>query len=160
MSSTNKTDFLSLNNWLPTDKPKREDYNTDNLIIDEAVKQHFTNESIHTSTEEKNRWNNPIYVGVYFGNGTLEREITNDCDFIPQAAIVFACDKCPSRLDASNGKKYNYFAFATDIGSTRGFHLSGSDSSFTITQDVTPVQGSEFNYLNEVGTAYTYILFR
>lgn len=160
MSSTNKTSYLSLNNWLPTDKPKREDFNMDNTAIDSAIKEHFTDGVIHISDEERSRWNSPVYIDVYFGDGTLSRTITNDCDFIPEAAIVFACDKCPSRFSASQLKKYNYFAFATDIGSTRGFHLSRTDSSFTVTQDVTPVQESEFNYLNELGTAYTYILFR
>lgn len=38
MSSTNKTS-LGLNQWVGTDKPKREDFNEDNRITDEGINQ-------------------------------------------------------------------------------------------------------------------------
>jgi len=37
MPSTNKTEFLGLNHWSGSDKPKREDFVGDNLIIDSAL---------------------------------------------------------------------------------------------------------------------------
>ncbi len=38
MGSAQKTDFLSLNKWIRTDNPKREDFNYDNATIDNAIK--------------------------------------------------------------------------------------------------------------------------
>lgn len=37
MPSTNKTPNLGLNQWLGTDKPKREDWNLDNSLTEQAI---------------------------------------------------------------------------------------------------------------------------
>lgn len=39
MPSTHKTGHLSLNNWLGTDKPKKDDFNEDNSRIDNACRR-------------------------------------------------------------------------------------------------------------------------
>lgn len=38
MPSSNKTSHLRLNRWVGTDKPKKDDFNDDNLLIDAACK--------------------------------------------------------------------------------------------------------------------------
>ena len=38
MGSAQKTDFLSLNKWISTDIPKREDFNYDNATIENVIK--------------------------------------------------------------------------------------------------------------------------
>ena len=47
MGSAQKTDFLSLNKWISTDIPKREDFNYDNATIDNAIKEHTNDMSKH-----------------------------------------------------------------------------------------------------------------
>lgn len=46
MSSSNKTE-LGLNLWLGGDKPKREDFCNDNLIIDKQITEHKNDVSYH-----------------------------------------------------------------------------------------------------------------
>ena len=55
MSSTNKTE-IGLNLWLGGDKPKREDFCNDNLIIDKQIINHKNDMSCHVSEEERNKW--------------------------------------------------------------------------------------------------------
>ena len=43
MPTNNKTSNLNLNSWLSTDKPKREDFVNDNIILDTAIGQHINN---------------------------------------------------------------------------------------------------------------------
>lgn len=52
MSSTNKTE-IGLNLWLGGDKPKREDFCNDNLIIDKQIIDHKNDMSCHVSEEER-----------------------------------------------------------------------------------------------------------
>lgn len=40
MASTNKTETLGLNQWIGSDKPKMEDFNSDNRLIDTALAGH------------------------------------------------------------------------------------------------------------------------
>ena len=53
MGSAQKTDFLSLNKWISTDIPKREDFNYDNATIDNAIKEHTNDMSKHISQSER-----------------------------------------------------------------------------------------------------------
>lgn len=52
MSSSNKTE-LGLNLWLGGDKPKREDFCNDNLIIDKQITEHKNDVSYHVSQEDR-----------------------------------------------------------------------------------------------------------
>jgi hypothetical protein len=76
MPSSNKTLYLALNKWLGMDKPKKDDFNHDNQIIDEAVHAvsarvesldgavnatlaaHTNNAAVHTTQSDKTSWNN------------------------------------------------------------------------------------------------------
>ena len=40
MSSSNKTSYLGLNQFVGSDKPKMEDFNADNRLLDEKMQQH------------------------------------------------------------------------------------------------------------------------
>lgn len=51
MPTENKTTNLSLNNWLATDKPKREDFVNDNNIIDTVLGTHIADTSLHITEE-------------------------------------------------------------------------------------------------------------
>lgn len=54
MSSSNKTE-LGLNLWLGGDKPKREDFCNDNLIIDKQITEHKNDVSYHVSQEDREK---------------------------------------------------------------------------------------------------------
>lgn len=53
MSSTQKTDYLSLNQWVTTDIPTRTDFNYDNEMIDTAINNHCSDDNIHVAQAER-----------------------------------------------------------------------------------------------------------
>ena len=74
MPSSNKTLYLALNKWLGSDKPKKDDFNDDNQIIDEAMNamsvridglsgadsalaEHTSDSAAHVTGGEKASWN-------------------------------------------------------------------------------------------------------
>ena len=158
MSSTNKTSNLKLNSWIGSDKPQREDFNRDNSIIDNIVSTHHSNSEIHTTADEKSKWNAPYYMNSYFGNGSVTRNITLGCDFTPGWGIIFAINYLPGATDFKNSAHYNYFAIVSQNGSTVGAELSGK--KLTVTQSSVAVFGNEFRSFNETGTTYYYVMFR
>ena len=60
MSSTNKTENYSLNQWALNDVPKMEDFNSDNKTIDTVMFKHISDSVIHLSEEEKQAVVNPL----------------------------------------------------------------------------------------------------
>ncbi len=158
MSSTNKTTHLRLNSWIGADKPLREDFNRDNSILDEAIHTHQTDNTIHITDQERSTWNAPYYIGTYFGDGSSARTVAMNCSFEPRFGIIFAVSLPPGVSDYRNSAHYNYFALVTKNGSTTGVTLNAKNLS--VSQSSVPVSGSEYKSFNEVGTTYTYIVFR
>ena len=93
MSSTNKTE-IGLNLWLGGDKPKREDFCNDNLIIDKQIIDHKNDMSCHVSEEERNKWNTNVYCNIYYGNNESVREIATACPF-DRAQLLFSRQALP-----------------------------------------------------------------
>lgn len=73
MPSSNKTGHLRLNSWTGSDKPKKDDFNSDNTLVDAAcreldervcavepvrgaVAEHTANTAIHLSESERGAW--------------------------------------------------------------------------------------------------------
>lgn len=160
MSSTNKTPNLKLNSWIGSDKPKRSDFNADNEIIDNVVSSHIGNADMHITSQERDKWNTFIDVGVYFGDGLNEKKITFNSSFEISCVIIFANNRPSSIVRFTNNKKYNYFAFACHQGGTLGVKLADDGKSMTVRQDVTAQIYDEVSSLNELGVSYTYILIR
>lgn len=158
MSSTYKTDHLHLNNWTGADKPQRVDFNNDNQRIDSAVYAHTSNETVHVSTAEKEKWNAPYFIGTYMGNGAGLRTITTNCPFTPNFGMVFAAGKLPMMNDYQNEAHYNYFGLFSVDGSVNGVSLE--ETQLKVIQSPTAIFGSEYRNFNESGTHYIYILFR
>lgn len=88
MASLNKTPILGLNKWEETDKPKRIDFNNDNLQIENIVGTHLQNQKIHVTEEEKKYLQNSIYIGSYKGFGNYEYGIA--LDFSPKLVLIFS----------------------------------------------------------------------
>ncbi len=158
MSSTNKTPYLELNNWVGSDKPKREDFNEDNNILDLTIGEHLENSNLHTTAAEKAAINQPFVVTSYTGNGNASRVITITNDFAPKWGIIFRSSYTPSIVDIDNRTKYNYFGVFSTLGSNIGLSLSGK--KLTVQQSGTAVFGSELRSYNENGAAYIIIAFR
>ena len=158
MSSSNKTDFLELNNWKSSDIPKMEDFNSDNEIVDNALAENFNDGVFHITEEEREKWNSPFYFNTYFGNGAVERTVITDCPFKPSLAIVFAIGTAPSITNFNSKLVQNYVAFASPRGGTIGVLISGEN--LIIKQPATPMIADEFSSMNNVGYTYLYALFR
>lgn len=159
MGSAQKTDFLSLNKWISTDIPKREDFNYDNMAIDNAFKSHNDNTSMHVSETERAAWNEPHFVGFYYGNGSNSaRTIETECSFIPSFAIVFAGNSPPGVTEFTGKLHRNRFAFLTKRASSTGVSLSGKNIVIAATGTI--AETSETTEYNRNGGLYCYILFR
>lgn len=158
MSSSNKSEFLGLNIWDGTDIPKRADFNYDNSVVDSAMKNHCENTELHISTEEREAWNAPYYMNVYFGNGNANRVIETDCPFTPSFGFVFANLTAPQTANFDNKMHTNHFAIISKRANTLGASLS--DKNITVRYTATALTGNEYVSLNAVGYTYCYILFR
>jgi len=156
MSSTSKTS-MGLNLWQGGDKPKRSDFNRDNMLIDSAFSTH-SSDSSHITAEEREKWNNNVYVGAYFGDGQTSRTVNMDVPFTPSAVVVFADSVTPTVLQSD--RECIYLAYATQNGSTLGVELKNSYKSLAVVQSTVPVLENQYLCLNESGTSYCYICFR
>lgn len=158
MSSTNKTE-IGLNLWLGGDKPKREDFCNDNLIIDKQIINHKNDMSCHVSEEERNKWNTNVYCNIYYGNNESVRDIATACPFNPSAVIIFPSGVTPHVWDAANGKGYIYTAYGSTFGSTNGLLLRDDRKTLRVYQNLKGVM-NEVACLNESGIAYCYVCIR
>ncbi len=160
MSSTNKTENLGLNSWVGTDIPKREDFNADNVLIDKIVSAHTSDNDVHIESDEREKWNSPYYIGVYYGDGATSRTLTfDDMPFKPKWCIVFAASVFSSVIDFTNKASYNYFGIATSSGSTVGLTIT-SAKKLKVVQSSTAVSSTGFRNFNENGITYIAIFFR
>ncbi|MCC8073168.1 MAG: hypothetical protein LIO62_03470 [Clostridiales bacterium] len=160
MSSTNKTENISLNSWIGTDIPSRLDFNYDNETIDTVITEHKNDTISHITEDERDTWNNYMYTGVYSGNGSASRTVETSCPFDIRFAVVFANNRPLSIITSSDGAKHNYSGFASQTSNSSGISLSSDYRSLTVTQSSAAVLENEYVNLNEVGTSYCYILFR
>lgn len=159
MSSTNKTAHLGLNSWLGSDVPKRTDFNADNALIDQALGEHLTDSQSHLTDQDRDRWNNYLYVATYYGNGTSSRTVDTKCPFEARFAIIFANNYPVARTRFDTEMNYNYFALATPATKTIGAALSDG-KKLTVKQSTGSEVYDEYCNLNENGVVYTAMMFR
>lgn len=160
MSSTNKTENLKLNSWIGSDKPQRTDFNYDNEVIDKAISQHTADTVSHINSEERDRWDNYMYEGTYFGDGELERTINTKCPFPARFGIVFANNRPPSIITFEETQKANLFGFFSLRACSSGLDLADDMVTLTVSQTVLPVMEDEYPNYNQKGVTYHYIMFR
>lgn len=152
MASTNKTSRLQLNSWLPTDKPKMEDFNSDNEIIDQSLGTHVSNTGIHVTSTEKSFWNERIVSGFYTGSGKETNSI--NLGFKPIFVFVTAHSRPMGTYKSSDGKTYIYTASA---GSTYYSPcISLNDTGFTVSQPSDAVYQDCMSQMNVSGQFYFY----
>lgn len=152
MASSNKSTVLGLNLWLPEDKPKREDFVSDNTKLENLVGSHLNNGELHLSVAEKAFLDSPMQILSYTGTGTRSKSFT--VDFEAKAAVAFPVDRAP--WETVNGVNYCRFGFAVQSAESTGVHLVGRN--FTVYQQ-DAAKGVTCS-LNESGVNYTAILIR
>lgn len=160
MSSTNKTEKLRLNQWISSDKPRREDFNYDNQVIENNFNNHTGDKFIHITQGERENWNMFSYSGMYYGNGNIERTIDTGCDFEVSFAVVFANNRPLAITRFSESKNHNYMAFAGKLANSTGLKLKDGGKQLVVSQSASAVITNEYVNLNEAGVAYCYVLFR
>lgn len=154
MASSNSTANLQLNQWQGLDKPKMEDFNSDNLKIDQALGAHLLDASKHLKDSERQTWNNgmPI-IGRYTGDGNNTQQI--ELGFRPSFGIVFAVDQAPVRIAGSDIVLLS--AFIGPDGTSLG--LLPNDTGFTALY-IPTAMGGRITKLNLENIVYQYIVFR
>lgn len=154
MASSSQTASLRLNQWMSADKPKMEDFNSDNRKIDEAVGAHLQDAMKHISENERSCWNKCIpTIGSFTGDGNNTKEI--HLGFCPSFGVVFAIDQPVVRVAGSNVILFS--ALLGKDGSSLG--ISATNSGFTAAYLPTAMGGRITN-LNAPDVEYQYIMFR
>lgn len=160
MSSTNKTKKLGLNSWIGSDKPKRIDFNTDNEIIEQAITEHTEDDVVHITNDERTKWNEYMYTGMYYGDGSSRRVVQTHCPFEARIGFVFANSRPITISRFSDSKKNNYFGIFGIMANSLGIKLEDDGTSLSLTQSVTPMTANEYGNYNESAVAYHYVMFR
>ena len=156
MPSANKTERLGLNLWAGSDRPQRNDFNSDNAIIEQVLGDHTENETIHLTAEEKARVEMPVVNLSYIGDGNAQKTVT-----IPVAvnAVIVYCEGYPAAVyDSTNGCTKNYMAVSV-YGGVPGAGIQFNRTSVTALQD-TEHQNGFMNCLNEASRRYRIVGFR
>lgn len=99
MASTNKTDFLHLNQWDGADKPKRSDFNTDNKAIDTFAKE------MHDLAASKASPSITIPATLLGGNAWIDGQQT-----ISNEAIKAASPGTLNLAQSATDAQYNAYA--------------------------------------------------
>ena len=153
MSSTYKTNYLGLNKFVGTDKPKMEDFNFDNEQLDSKFQEHVES-NLHITKEERKLLGKSNFVmGSYVGDGQEERIIPldNEVEFL----FIFTAGEA---LNHVNGTITDIFsAVLTPLGCTAGASLT--EGGFSVSQfpsSISPMDGNKA-LLNQSGKTYLYL---
>ena len=158
MASTNKTEHLMLNSWVETDRPQRNDFNSDNLIIDTVLGEHVEDNDLHLTESEKKRVASPFVVVPYSGTGA--EIVTISLPVVPRFAVVYRKGMPFTLYDSEAGvnKVYGGVAFTSGGGATGGISLNTTEG-ITLSQSATASDGVKYCF-NEEGGQYMVIVFR
>ncbi len=177
MPSTNKTEFYQLNSWIGSDKPQREDFNTDNQRIDSALhalqslaqtgvstassaagalSEHAEDSAVHLSAEQSEKISVSLKVtlGSYTGNGSRERlvPLSSHARFV----LIFPLTEAPVFLSSVGGTIVR-FGICSDLGCSYG--LSYDSEGITVHQNATANPTAKNPGFNDSGISYLYLAF-
>lgn len=156
MPTNNKTANLNLNNWLATDKPKREDFVSDNEILDTIISSHLNDTTLHLSNDDRSKLSSLYEFGIIAGNGSASRTYT--FSFEPKFVFVYLKNKPLFKYDTTNSCIVCNCGIAFSNGaSSLGISLEGA--TVTLTQSSTATNGGSPN-LNSYLGQYAYVAFK
>lgn len=157
MPTQNKTTNFQLNSWLATDKPKREDFVSDNTIIDTVLGNHINNSNIHISGNLSDIIDNKFAFGLITGNGQESK--TTTLSFTPKFFIVYLINQPPIKYDTENEYYLYNFAMGNNTnGCTKGLSISGT--SVTLSQSTSTPSDGVFLNLNKTYGQYVYFAIK
>ncbi len=155
MASSSFTPKLGLCSWSESDRPKRIDFVTDNLLIDEKLGGHLLDTDIHMSLEEKQRMLSPYTVFEYSGNGESERTLSLSDTY---SFVILYQKFYPAVTKDSEGNMVSHLCFAGRLFGSGGEATLQADK-LTVTQDSTATDGVKNNF-NENHGQYVALLFK
>lgn len=154
MSSSYKTTYLGLNRFIGSDKPKMDDVNFDNQLIDTKFQEHMES-NMHITEEERQQLGKGGYVvGSYDGDGAAARSI--DVGFAIEAGFVFAVGEPLCHLSASSATNV-YAAMLSESGCSKGVYLEAT--GFKVLQNGSDPPDGKKVMLNQNTKKYIYLLF-
>ena len=158
MPTNNKTQNLHLNSWLGTDKPKREDFVSDNEILDSTINAHTTNTSIHLSAADRVKLESSrISFITLAGNGEATKHHT--LDIVPKFVIVYLVGSPFEEFDKTNNCMIcnGGICYGEGYGGTSGITLN--DTTLTLRQSQSVPSTGPFMNLNQSGKQYFCVAF-
>lgn len=169
MASSYKQSFLKLSKFIGTDKPKMDDYNNDNRLIDEnaaltdqrlkKAETHEASKTVHISDAERAKWNKFQWVtGTYVGDNKGEREI--NIGFKPRLGFVFQEDEFTATAYDTDCilQSEQRLAIITDVGCTK--YTAATQNGFIICSTNNVRSDQRMPRLNIGGCKYVYVMFR
>ncbi len=153
MSSTNRTTNLGLNQWLETDRPKRTDFVSDNVIIDNVLGGHVNDTARHLTADEKAYISQPFITMIAYGTGN-ENTVVH-LDFAPSLVIASKIGAPPVKVSGS--VVYVNSGVATRQGASAGLRIEGNDIYLC---ESTQAENGVFLNLNENYSQYVLTIFR
>ena len=159
MPTNNKTQNLHLNSWLGTDKPKREDFVSDNEILDSTISAHTTNTSVHLSAADRVKLESSrISLIPLTGDGKAAKHHT--LDITPEFVIVYLAESPLEEFDKTNNCMIcnGGVCYGEGYGGTAGMSLTGNTLTLLQSQSV-PSSGPFLN-LNQSCQQYFCVAFK
>lgn len=154
MSSSNKTSYLGLNQFIGSDKPKMEDFNTDNRLLDEKIQQHLQSQ-LHLNEQQRKRLESPSYlIGSYTGDGTAKRTILVEQPI--GFGFVFMVGEGLHYAVTTLGENHIFSAVMTPKGCSKG--ISITSGGFSVLQSGSSTPDGKKNMLNQSGKTYLYLI--
>lgn len=155
MSSSSFTPNLGLCSWSETDRPKRIDFVSDNLLIDEKLGTHLADSDIHITADEKQRMLAPYTVLEYQGDGQSERALGVSGTY--SFAIVYQ-KFYPAVTRDNDGNYVSHLAFAGRLFGSGG-EINLTNDKLIVTQNSTATDSIKNNFNENLGQ-YVAILFK
>ena len=179
MPSSEQTAALGLNRWRGSDIPTREDFVSDNEILDSAIAAlqqgggvegggpdprldaHLADQEVHLTQEDRQALSAPgagaPEMGTYVGDGQGFQTVV--LGFRPRFGFVFASNQPISPIGSNGMFTTTMAGFLSLVGQTRG--LEATFTGFRASQHETgSVTGTTYHAFNRTGVTYVYVMWR
>lgn len=158
IKSDRDTDALVMNGWFLMNADFCPAASTDENYASFLDKEllcgsHIRNATIHVTTEDKEKWNEPVRVGYYFGNGSSSKSVS--VGFSPKLVILMASGKPAIEVNFDKKTAKNYVAIANQTSASLGLQINSS--GFKVSNSTVNGVTTDFN---SSGVTYIYIAYK
>ncbi|MBE6755944.1 MAG: hypothetical protein E7555_05765 [Ruminococcaceae bacterium] len=116
-------------------------------------KNHMEDTVLHLNEGEREKWDNPCYVGAYTGSGSGSRTI--NLDFTPRFVFAYAVGGGALSIDFDEKEAKMYFGYATEGNSSSAIECT--TKGFRVHNGENYKSGNTYPLLNETG--YNYVFY-